>query len=179
MNKSLSVSDERTSVRNSLQSMQRYVHTVHGLTLWALCSVAERDTPINALEAKDAAPTCCEEWNEVEKKIATTENTICALVWKRASFAPLAFVLFRYHRESHSNEQSVACERAYQPAALIRFSVFRERPMHRTCSVPEDSIIFVFCVWTSDFSFILLLFFLHVRLTVIGLESTWQKRRNE
>lgn len=65
--------------------------------------------------------------------MATTDNTQYTHARRlRRSRVPSLEVFRRFRRVCHSNEQSVAFERAYQPAVLIRFSVFHKRPMHRS-----------------------------------------------
>lgn len=125
MNKSFAVFIVRTSFCNSLQSMQRYMCTVQ---------CAHRSSPrwtrhtSEFAGGKDAAPIYREEWIarrwRRRKWQQQQTNTIYARDVCAARVRSLE-ILLGYRRVSHSNEQSVACERAYQPAVLIRLSRLR------------------------------------------------------
>lgn len=120
MNKSFAVFIVRTSFRNSLQSMQRYMCTVHTDQVHG-----ERATPVSSLEAKDAAPIYREEWIARRWRRRKWQQQQTSTIYARdvcAARVRSLEIFWRYRRVSHSNKQSVACERANQPAVLIRLS---------------------------------------------------------
>lgn len=132
-------------------------HCAESLTLCAhtvQIIVERRATPINALEAKDAALTYREEWRTMEvKKMATTESARSSVLC--AARVRSLEVFWRYQRIWNPNKPSVACERAYESAVLIHFSLCPvngpciERVWCRTSLFLRS---FFFCrVRTSDF----------------------------